>query len=289
MDDMIQRVIDRVQAEMKGNKAAAPEQVRQTIEANKQFSVPEIQEKIQKDSLKDISGIFKDVGVTEYVGTAMGPTIGLVLASIDPGLAEMMDLGRYRSIGFIGSRQGFNPQAFATDEAVKATNVEMLKVEAPRDDMGGDGASSYFVIGADDVSDVRRCVEIALSQVEKYYGGIWANEFGHLDMQWTARASYCLAMAFGAEVGAAFGVINAGPTPIGAILADTAVKAANVDIVGYTSCTSGSGFSYANEFTMTVKGDSGAVRQAVKATIEPGRKILSGFGGEAECMAVPYY
>ena len=258
MDDLIQKVVNQVKSDM---REESPSQ----------------------------SAVFEDVGVTEFVGTAMGPTIGLVLASMDAGLAEKMELGRYRAIGFIGSRQGFNPQAFAVDEAVKATNVEVLKVEAPRDDMGGDGASSYFIIGADDVSDVRRCVEIALSQVEKYYGGIWANEYGHLDMQWTARASDCLAKAFGAQVGRAFGVINAGPTPIGAILSDMAVKAANVDIVDYTSCTSGSGFSFANEFTMTITGDSGAVRQAVKATIEPGKKILSGFGGKAECVGVPYY
>lgn len=272
MDELIQKVLNQVKNEMKESSNQQTPAVVQT-----------------KDCEPSLSDIFKDVGVTEYVGTAMGPTIGLVLASIDSDLAEKMELGRFHSIGFIGSRAGFNPQAFAVDEAVKATNVEVLKVEAPRDDMGGAGASSYFVIGADDVSDVRRCVEIALSNVEKYYGGIWANDVGHLDMQWTARASYCLAEAFGAEVGKAFGVINAGPTPIGAVLSDTAVKAANVEIVDYTSCTSGSGFSYANEFTMTITGDSGAVRQAVKATIEPGRRILSGFGGEPECMGVPYY
>ena len=159
MDDLIQKVVNQVKNEMKEESRPASE-------------------------------IFKDVGVTEFVGTAMGPTIGLVLASMDAGLAEKMELGRFRSIGFIGSRQGFNPQAFAVDEAVKATNVEVIKVEAPRDDMGGDGASSYFVIGADDISNVRRCVKLTLSQVEKYYGGIWANEYGHLDMQWTARANY---------------------------------------------------------------------------------------------------
>ena len=46
-----------------------------------------IAQNIQKDHPaipSDPSEIFKDVGVTEYVGTAIGPTIGLIL----PGMQE---------------------------------------------------------------------------------------------------------------------------------------------------------------------------------------------------------
>lgn len=269
MDDLIQKVIKRVEADMAEASKAAPQ---------------------SQESVSQPAGIISDIGVTEYIGaTKLGPTVGLVLASIDSVLAKKMDLGKYRSIGFIGSRQGFCPQVMAVDEAVKATNVEVLKVEAPRDDMGGAGASSYIIIGGEDVADVRRCVEIALSQVEKYYGDVYANDFGHLDMQFTARASYCLNKAFGAPIGKAFGVVCSGPSAIGPVLADIAIKAANVEIVSYTSSTSGDGFSFANEVTTTFTGDSGAVRQAVKAAIEPGRKILTAMGGgEAKSCSTPY-
>ncbi|MCI8647314.1 MAG: propanediol utilization microcompartment protein PduB [Firmicutes bacterium] len=276
MDDLIQKVIKRVEEDM---AAANKTESAAANEAPKAVQL----------SPEDTSGIFADIGVTEYIGTtSLGPTVGLVLASIDSTLADRMELGNLRSIGFIGSRQGFCPQIMAIDEAVKATNVEVLKVEAPRDDMGGAGASSYVIIGGEDVADVRRCVEIALSQVEKYYGDVYANEFGHLDMQFTARASYCLNKAFGAPIGKAFGVVCSGPSAIGPVLADIAIKAANVEIVSYTSSTSGDGFSFANEVTTTFTGDSGAVRQAVKAAIEPGKKILAAMGSEPKSGSVPY-
>ena len=47
-------------------------------------------------------------GVTEFVGTnALGDTIGLVIANVDPQLHEMMGLDKtYRSIGILGARTG---------------------------------------------------------------------------------------------------------------------------------------------------------------------------------------
>ena len=52
---------------------------------------------------EQILGI-RDIGVTEFVGTALGDTIGLVIASIDPILVEPMQLGKFRSIGIRGCR-----------------------------------------------------------------------------------------------------------------------------------------------------------------------------------------
>lgn len=71
--------------------------------------------------------------MTEFVGTAMGDTIGLVIASVDPMLKDVMNLGKFRSIGIIGARTGAGPQIWAVDEAVKATNTEIISVELPRD------------------------------------------------------------------------------------------------------------------------------------------------------------
>ncbi len=85
------------------------------------------------NSAKKASG---GIGVTEFVGTAIGDTIGLVIASVDPMLTEVMNLGNYRSIGIIGGRTGAGPQIMAVDDAVKATNTEVISVELPRDTKG---------------------------------------------------------------------------------------------------------------------------------------------------------
>ena len=78
---------------------------------------------------------------TEFVGTnPLGDTIGLVIANVDPALHAMMGLDtKYRSIGILGARTGAGPQIFAADEAVKATNCEILTIELARDTKGGAG------------------------------------------------------------------------------------------------------------------------------------------------------
>lgn len=234
---------------------------------------------------KTING--NSLGVTEFVGTAIGDTIGLVIASVDPMLVDVMKLGKYRSIGIIGGRIGAGPQIMAVDDAVKATNTEIISVELPRDTKGGAGHGSLIYIGADDVSDARRAVEIALSCLDKYFGDVYGNDAGHLEFQYTARASYCLEKAFGTPLGKAFGLVCAGPAAIATVLADVAVKAANVDVVSYSSPGNG-GTSYSNEVILTFTGDSGAVRQAVKAAIEVGKKLLGALGDEPKSTTQPY-
>lgn len=226
------------------------------------------------------------IGMTEFVGTAIGDTIGLVIASVDPMLVDVMKLGKYRSIGIIGGRVGAGPQIWSVDEAVKATNTEVISVELPRDTKGGAGHGSLIYIGAEDVSDARRAVEIALQVLPKYFGDVYGNDAGHLEFQYTARASYCLEKAFGAPLGRAFGMTCAGPAAIGTVLADIAVKAANVEVVGYSSPSGGTSFS--NEVILTFTGDSGAVRQAVKAAIDAGKKMLGALGDDPKSTTTPY-
>lgn len=225
-------------------------------------------------------------GVTEFVGTAIGDTIGLVIASVDPLLVDAMKLGKYRSIGIIGGRVGAGPQIMAVDDAVKATNTEVISVELARDTKGGAGHGSLIYIGADDVSDARRAVEIALASLDKYFGDVYSNEAGHLEFQYTARASYCLEKALGAPLGKAFGMVCAGPAAIATVLADVAVKAANVEIIGY--CSPAQGTSYSNEVILTFTGDSGAVRQAVRTAIDVGKKLLGSLGSEVKSSTQPY-
>ncbi|MDR0298227.1 MAG: propanediol utilization microcompartment protein PduB [Streptococcaceae bacterium] len=218
--------------------------------------------------------------LTEFVGTStIGDTIGLVIANVDSQLSDVMHLNKeVRSIGIIGSRTGASPQIFAADEAVKATNTEIVSVELPCDTKGGGGHGVLIVFGGKDVSDVRRAVEITLKETERCFGDIYANEAGDVEFNYTARASHALVKAFGAEEGKAFGLIAGCPSAIGVVMADTAVKAANVEVVGFASPAKGQNFS--NEVTLNIKGDSGAVRQSVIAAREIGIQMLATLGSE---------
>lgn len=228
-------------------------------------------------------------GLTEFVGTARGNTIGLVIANVDSNLHKMMNIDpKYRSIGVVGARTGAGPQIFAADEAVKATNSEILLIELPRDTEGGAGHGSLIIFGAEDVSDARRAVEVTLKELDRTFGDVYANGSGHLEFQYTARASHALNKAFGAPIGKSFGITVGGPAAIGVIMADTAVKAATIDVVGYSTPGNG-GTSYSNEVICTFSGDSGAVRQAIVAAREVGIELLSVLGNEKAVSAtVPY-
>ncbi len=224
---------------------------------------------------------------TEFVGTGLGDTIGLVIANVDPALTEKMNIDpKYRSIGIIGGRTGAGPQLFAADEAVKATNTEIVLAELPRDTKGGAGHGSLIVFAAEDVSDARRAVEVTLKELERTFGDVYGTDAGHLEFQYTARASYALNKVFGAPIGKAFGITVGAPAAIGIVLADTAVKASTIDVVSYATPQHGQSFS--NEVTMTFSGDSGAVRQAVIAAREVGKTLLGAFGGDVVSTTTPY-
>ncbi|MFZ5967687.1 MAG: propanediol utilization microcompartment protein PduB [Bacillota bacterium] len=226
--------------------------------------------------------------LTEFVGTAIGDTIGLVIANVDPQLLEAMKLEKtYRSIGIVGGRTGAGPQIMAADEAVKATNTEIVSIELPRDTQGGAGHGSLIIFGAEDVSDARRAVEVTLKELDRTFGDVYANKAGHLEFQYTARASYACNKAFGAPIGKAFGLIVGAPAAIGVLISDTAVKAANVEVLGYASPGNG-GTSHSNESIIFICGDSGAVRQALIAAKDVGLQALEALGGSAPSVTTPY-
>lgn len=213
-------------------------------------------------------------GLTEFVGTALGHTIGLVVANVDHQLHDVMNIDKkYRSIGILGARTGAGPHIFAADEAIKATNSEILSIELARDTEGGGGHGCMVVFGASDVSDVRRAIEVALGEIERTMGDVYGSPAGHLEFQYTARASFALNKAFGAPIGKAFGMTCACPAAIGIVVADAAAKAAVIEPVSYASPASGTSFS--NEVIFTFAGDSGAVRQAVIAARNVGLSLLS--------------
>ncbi|MFZ5754824.1 MAG: propanediol utilization microcompartment protein PduB [Bacillota bacterium] len=226
-------------------------------------------------------------GITEFVGTAIGDTIGLVIANVDAAIHEKMNLDKkYRSIGIIGARTGAGPQIMAADEAVKATNTEIVTIELARDTKGGAGHGCLIIFGAEEVSDARRAVEVTLKELNRTFGDVYANDAGHLELQYTARASYAIEKAFGAPLGKAFGLIVGAPAAIGVLMADTAVKTANVEVVAYASPAKGTSFS--NEVIIMITGDSGAVRQSVIAAREIGLKLLNTLAAPAQPVTVPY-
>ena len=225
--------------------------------------------------------------ITEHVGsTTTGDTIGLVIANVDSQVLEAMKLTKsYRSIGILGSRTGAGPQIMAADEAVKATNTEIVSIELARDMKGGAGSGSLIIFGGDDVSDVRRSVEVALRELERTFGEVYMNEAGHVEIQYTARAGDALVTAFGTPEGKAFGLIVGAPAAIGVVMADAAVKSANVDVVGYQSPSSS---SMSNEVILQICGDSGAVKQAVKVAREVGITLLGTMGSEPKNIGGSY-
>lgn len=83
--------------------------------------------------------------ITEFVGVnPIGDTIGLVIANVDQQVLDAMKLEKsYRSIGVVGARTGAGPHIMAADEAVKATNTEIVKIELPRDTKGGAGHGKF--------------------------------------------------------------------------------------------------------------------------------------------------
>lgn len=230
---------------------------------------------------------FANPGMTEFVGTAFGDTIGIVIANVDPVVHEKMKLdAKYRSIGILSARTGAGPQIMAADEAVKATNTEIVSIELPRDTKGGAGHGSLIIFGAEEVSDARRAIEVALKDLARTFGDVYANDAGHIELQYTARASYACEKAFGAPVGRAFGLCVGAPAGIGVIMVDAAVKSADVNVIGYASPAAGT--SLTNEVIGFFSGDAGAVRQAVMTAREVGVKLLGTLGAAPGPLGVPY-
>lgn len=249
----------------------------------------EVMDKLAETKPTEANAVcFDSCKVTEFVGSSqIGDTIGLVIANVDPALHEAMGIDKkYRSIGIVGARTGAGPHIMAADEAVKATNTEILVIELPRDTKGGAGHGSLIIFGSEDVSDARRAVEVTLSSLEEKFGDVYGNAAGHIEMQYTARASYAINKAFGAPLGKSFGLSVGAPAAIGVVMADTALKAANVEVLAYSSPAKGTSFS--NECILAICGDSGAVRQAIIAAREVGVKLLEAMGGKAPSSTTPY-
>ena len=225
---------------------------------------------------------------TEFVGTAVLDTIGLVIPGIDHTLLQKMNIGtKYRSLGLFSSRTGAALQLTALDDAVKATNTEVLSIELPRDSKGWGGHGNYIVLGAYDVSDVRSAIKIALELTNKYVGELYVSDAGHVELAYSASAGPVLQKAFGAKPGQAFGFMAASPAAIGLVAADNAMKAAPVEIVNYMTPTIGT--SHTNEVILAFSGDAGSVKTSVLEAREVSCELLRTMGSSPASMGTPFF
>jgi len=216
--------------------------------------------------------------VPEFVGTReIGDTIGMVIPSVDPLLLDQLHVSKkYPVLGILSARSGAGPHIMAIDEAVKQTNTEVIDVELPRDTKGGAGHGSLIIVGGNDPSDARQAINVALDNLSRTFGDVYNSAAGHLEFQFTARASGACNFAFCAPEGKAYGLICGAPAGIGVVMADTAVKTASVNVLSFAS--PGHGTSFSNEGMVHISGESGAVRQAVMAGREVGLKLLAELG-----------
>ena len=226
----------------------------------------------------DVHSISTKCTRTEFVGTAVLDTIGLVISGVDDTLLNEMNIGtRYHTLGLFSSRTGAAGQITAVDDAVKATGTEVLSIEFPRDTKGWGGHGNYIVIGGNDVSDVRHAISLALELTNKYAGELYISESGHLEFAFSANAGGALAMAFHAVPGEAFGFMAGSPA---------AMKASAVHITRYM--TPSIGTSHSNEVILAISGDASAVKEAVLQARQIGLELLIGMGSYPEIPGEPY-
>ena len=137
-----------------------------------------------------------------------------------------------------------------------------------------------------DVSDVRHAIELALELTNRNAGEVYISESGHLEFAYSARAGEVLVKAFGAKPGEAFGFFAGSPAAIGLVMADHAVKAADVEIINYM--TPSIGTSHSNEVILAISGDAAAVKAAVLAARQVGLELLISMGTYPEIPGIPY-
>lgn len=235
----------------------------------------------------DVRSISMNCQRTEFVGTAVLDTIGLVISGVNQELLETMNIGtRYRALGLFSSRTGAAGQITAIDDAVKATNTEVLSIDFPRDTKGWGGHGNYVVLGGNDISDVRHAIQLSLELTNKYAGELYISQAGHLEFSYSASAGTVLSKAFHAVPDQAFGFMAGSPAAIGLFMADTAMKTAPVSIARYM--TPSIGTSHSNEVILAISGDASAVKESVLTARQIGLELLIAMGSYPEIPGTPY-
>ena len=141
-------------------------------------------------------------------------------------------------------------------------------------------------MGSRDVSDVRQAVEIALELTQRNAGEVYINSAGHLEFAYSASAGKALNAAFNAPEGLAFGFMAGSPAAIGLVMADKALKSANVELIKYM--TPNKGTSHSNEVIIAFSGDASAVKTAVLTAREIGLELICAMGEYPGGPSTPY-
>ncbi len=232
----------------------------------------------------------KAYSMPEFVGITVLDTVGLVIPGVDDALIKEMNKNgvecNCKALGLISSRTGAAGQIVAVDEAVKNSNTSLISLELPRDTKGWGGHGNYIVIGGRDVSDVRDAVRVALELTKKNAGEVYINDAGHLEMAYSASAGEVLHRAFDIPVGSAFGFCAGSPAAIGMVMADIALKSADIKVTRYM--TPDCGTSHSNEVIIAFTGNTEAVKEAVLRAREVGLTLIRAMGGEAKGPSEPY-
>lgn len=225
--------------------------------------------------------------IPELIGTTVLDTIGLVIPNVDDQMrAQASYLKNYRSIGILSSRTGAAGQINAIDEAIKRTNTEVLSIQLPRDTKGWAGHGNYIVIGAANEADAREAIEIALEYTKYYSGELYISDAGHLELTYSAHAGEALQGFFGAPAGQAFGFMAGSPAAIGMVMADTCLKAGDIEMLRYMDADHGT--SHTNEVILAFTGDASAVESAIKSARAVGLGLLKAMGDDAKSVGEPY-
>lgn len=225
--------------------------------------------------------------LTQFVGTAVCDSIGLVIANVDEELQKQMNIPKHlRALGLLGSRTGAGAQIQAADEAVKSTSAEVISIEIPRDTKGWGGHGNFIILGSERVADVERAVKTALEYININAGEIYISEAGHMEYQFSAHAGEALNKAFDVPLGAPFGFVCASPAPIGMVISDIALKSAGVELI--KTLRPSIGTSHSNEVIIIFTGEASAVKNAVIQARSAGLQLLRAMGSEPIPVTKPY-
>ena len=237
--------------------------------------------------INEIQKISMDCSMTEFVGTTVLDTIGLVIPGVNDALLQQMQIDKpYKSLGLLSSRTGAAGQINAADEAVKSTNTEIISIELPRDTKGWGGHGNFIIIGGETPADVKRAVELALEYIDINAGEIYISEAGHMEFQYSARCGEAINKAFDVPIGRPFGFVCASPAPIGMVIADIALKSAGVELI--KTLRPDSGTSHSNEVIIIFTGEASAVKTAVTDARSAGMQLLRSLGSEPLPGTKPY-
>ncbi len=240
--------------------------------------------------MADQSYLARAAAMPEFVGMTVLDTVGLVIPGVDDILrAQMETVGipcPYRALGLISSRTGAAGQLCAVDDAVKNSNTHLVSFDLPRDTKGWGGHGNYIVIGGEDVSDVRDAVRMALDLTRRNAGEVYINDAGHLEFAYSARAGEVLCRAFDIPEGRAFGFMAGSPAAIGMVMADRAVKSADITVTRYM--TPSVGTSHTNEIILAFTGETEATLTATRTAREVGLTLLEAMAGKAGGPSEPY-